>query len=106
MCKVQGCMKRYTDPSSLRKHVKTFNHDSVNQNLKISERSDESMDCELASNHDLIETGSNYYNSITYSDHLKSTDSSCWESQSEEITDRMEIIKLDQPLDLRLRQDR
>ena len=29
LCKVTGCNKRYTDPSSLRKHVKTFNHESL-----------------------------------------------------------------------------
>uniref|UniRef100_A0A182PHV5 C2H2-type domain-containing protein n=1 Tax=Anopheles epiroticus TaxID=199890 RepID=A0A182PHV5_9DIPT len=28
VCKVPGCNKRYTDPSSLRKHVKTFKHTS------------------------------------------------------------------------------
>lgn len=26
VCKVRGCNKRYTDPSSLRKHVKTYGH--------------------------------------------------------------------------------
>uniref|UniRef100_A0A1B0AM22 C2H2-type domain-containing protein n=1 Tax=Glossina palpalis gambiensis TaxID=67801 RepID=A0A1B0AM22_9MUSC len=26
MCKVLGCQKRYSEPSSLRKHVKTFRH--------------------------------------------------------------------------------
>lgn len=25
-CKISGCQKRYTDPSSLRKHVKTYKH--------------------------------------------------------------------------------
>ena len=29
MCKVPGCQKRYTDPSSLRKHVKTYKHNEM-----------------------------------------------------------------------------
>ena len=34
MCKVPGCTKRYTDPSSLRKHVKTVHGPEVYANKK------------------------------------------------------------------------
>lgn len=104
MCKVPGCSKRYTDPSSLRKHVKTFIHPDVNQSRDVS------MDCEMTSNHSLSDKiyspGSDYYNSISLNEHLKSREQSCWEAQREEIADRIESIKLDQPLDLSFRQDR
>uniref|UniRef100_A0A182YNL5 Uncharacterized protein n=1 Tax=Anopheles stephensi TaxID=30069 RepID=A0A182YNL5_ANOST len=35
VCKVPGCNKRYTDPSSLRKHVKTFKHTSPNHSALL-----------------------------------------------------------------------
>ena len=34
VCKVPGCTKRYTDPSSLRKHVKTVHGPEVYANKK------------------------------------------------------------------------
>lgn len=106
---LKGCLKRYTDPSSLRKHVKTFNHDNLSQNQKPIEKSDESMDCELSSTHDtrkpLPPDKSIYFDTITYSEVLESNERISWMTQRD-ITDKMETIKLDQPLDLSLRHNR
>ena len=104
ICKIPGCKKAYTDPSSLRKHVKTFNHNNVNQNLKVSEKSDESMDCELVFNHD-FSAENMYFNSNNFIEHSKSRDQSCWNVQHIEIADRADIVNFDQPLDLSIRHD-
>lgn len=113
VCKVPGCMKRYTDPSSLRKHVKTFNHDIVN-NLNESQKNfvktDDSMDCQLSAHHDTIATHHSpdklYYDAISYSEHLESRNGICWVRCDNEIADKMETIRLDQPLDLSIRHNR
>ena len=34
-CKVEGCTKRYTDPSSLRKHMKTVHGALPQPNKKV-----------------------------------------------------------------------
>lgn len=106
MCKIPQCSKRYTDPSSLRKHVKTFNHETLSQNQKTFQKSDESMDCDLSSNHDTIrsvhQSDHVYFNSISYAEHLETKDKFCWVNQRNEITDKIETIRLDQPLDLSL----
>lgn len=55
-CKIPGCNKRYTDPSSLRKHVKTYKHNNLkpeNDAIFLSDDSscliiDESNDCSLS----------------------------------------------------------
>lgn len=70
------------------------------------EKSDESMDCE--SNHDTEKVNRQpkpiYFDApIYYSEHLDSNDKFCWMTQRQELTDKMETIKLDQPLDLSLR---
>lgn len=106
-------MKRYTDPSSLRKHVKTFNHDIVN-NLNESQKNfvktDDSMDCQLSAHHDTIATHHSpdklYYDAISYSEHLESRNGICWVRCDNEIADKMETIRLDQPLDLSIRHNR
>lgn len=108
-CKVAGCHKKYTDPSSLRKHVKTFNHDNLGASQKSIEKSDESMDCELStSRHDTITThppDNIYFDG--YNEHLESHDGICWITQRhDDIADKLETIKLDQPLDLSLRHKR
>lgn len=66
------------------------------------------MDCELSSNHDTIRNVHPpdhhvYFNSINYAEHLDSKDQLCWMTQRNEITDKIEAIRLDQPLDLSLR---
>lgn len=108
VCKVPGCLKRYTDPSSLRKHVKTFNHDILSNpssNQKQFEKSDESMDCQLSAHHDTITTHHSpdkiYFSKINYSEHLES-----WVRCDDDIADKMETIRLDQPLDLSIRHNR
>lgn len=110
MCKVIGCLKRYTDPSSLRKHVKTFNHETLDHSQKSFEKCDETMDCEPSSNHDMIKPvpapDHVFFNSINYVEHLESNDELCWMTQHKEITDKIETVRLDQPLDLSLRHDR
>lgn len=78
VCKVIGCMKRYTDPSSLRKHLKTFNHDSLKQ-IDV-------IDSKKLENVEIIRPSNEYF----------------WIKQSESLINSMEIIKIDQPLDLRI----
>lgn len=103
--KVPGCQKRYTDPSSLRKHVKTFNHESITLAQKSTEKSDETMNCEVKI--DAIASvrspQSVYYG---YNEHSESNDQVCWVTKHVENTDKMETIRLDQPLDLRVNHNR
>lgn len=105
-CKVPGCLKRYTDPSSLRKHVKTFNHDSLSSTQKkLNGKGDESMDDDFTATDQ--KPLSRVYLKIEVDDHTKShADAICWVSQSDDIVERIETFKLDQPLDLSLRQKR
>lgn len=102
--KVSGCQKRYTDPSSLRKHVKTFNHESIMQSQMSAEKSDETMDCEVkvdatASAHS---PQSVYYG---FNEQSGSNEPICWMAKHIEITDKMETIRLE-PLDLRVHHNR
>lgn len=66
------------------------------------------MDCE--SNHDTEKVSHQpkpiYFDATYYNEHLDSNDKFCWMTQRQELTDKMETIKLDQPLDLSLRHDR
>lgn len=110
MCKVSGCLKRYTDPSSLRKHVKTFNHDNLNNlslNQKQFKKNDESMDFQLSAHDDTIAPHHSpdklYYNAIS---DLESKDGICWVRCDGDIADKMEAIRLEQPLDLSIRHNR
>lgn len=108
MCKVANCLKRYTDPSSLRKHVKTFKHDNLssNQNKHIIGKSDESMDDDLtaASDKPLAQV---YFGNLGLKEHLESNDEAIyWVRRRDEVTDGIETFKIDQPLDLSIRQKR
>lgn len=91
-----GCLKRYTDPSSLRKHVKTFNHDSLTQNTLICE------DSEMTSAKNTSEEKL-YFDSVSSNEHSESNDETYWIAQRDEAMMDMANIKLDQPLDLRIR---
>lgn len=107
MCKMAGCLKRYTDPSSLRKHVKTFKHDNIssNQNNRIV-KSDESMDDDLTATSDkpLAQV---YFDNVGLKERLESNDEGIyWVRRRDEITERIETFKIDQPLDLSIRQKR
>jgi hypothetical protein len=94
MCKVPGCLKRYTDPSSLRKHVKTFNHDLLNHgDMSPKQNQDEPMDCELSPPHDHHTTENIYFDSISYRKQSESVDL-CWLTPSDDLSDK--------PLDLRI----
>jgi hypothetical protein len=90
--------------------VKTFNH--LN-NLSLNQKSDESMDFHLSAHNDTITTHHSpdklYFDGIkyNYSEHsLESKDGICWMRYDEEIADKMETIRLDQPLDLSVRHKR
>lgn len=104
-CKIPGCEKRYTDPSSLRKHLKTFSHIDLQQ---IQGRC--TTNCEV-----VLNCNQNEKEFLPRKKHVQSIDSMSskqfetkgpqfCDAKQQEITKEMEFIKIDQPLDLSLRQ--
>jgi hypothetical protein len=107
VCKAPGCTKRYTDPSSLRKHTKTFNHDSLIQ--QYERKCNEAIECDDVQqkidtiyfdekhHHQFAEQSSQ--DEIFYFNRKNSRTQ--WTDS--DITVRIETIDLSEPLDLSIR---
>lgn len=102
MCKVQGCLKRYTDPSSLRKHVKTFNHNNTIQNNDVS------MNCDPTLNSYSIGKTSFDFNKFINEPcgRIVTENRSYLESSHQKSLHMNNMIMIEQPLDLSLHHNR
>lgn len=84
--------------------MKTFNHDTITSlSQESTVKSGETSVEAITSVHSPKRV---YYDTIGFNDHSESNDRICWASRHVEITDKMETIRLDQPLDLRVHHNR
>jgi hypothetical protein len=101
---VPGCLKRYTDPSSLRKHTKTFNHDSLIQQFEL--KCGATIECDDVQQK--IDTL--YYDDPHFMessrDEIYYYGNGRGQWTDSDITVRIETINLNEPLDLSIRHNR